>query len=667
MAHQARMSQALLRSAVRRQTETRRLIAADGWQAAGRARYLCAAGRGASLYRFDELFTTNHLGLPRLPIPDLNDTLDRYLESLSPVTEPEALEAHRKLVEAFRVTEGPVLQTQLLEADRQLAAYPYSYIEKYWDDMYLELRCPLSVHVAPGYGLRPDADCGTDRALRRLAKFTAATFRWQHKSLSGEMEPDVRTLGCMSFLARVLGTARVPKPARDQLRFSPASTHVAVVREGRIFRVDVLSKDRCTMLSIDALQKQLEHIMQTAGVPSKNAVAGLGLGLLTREDRDLWAGLRSGLEAQAENYRSLADIDSALFVICLDQHEPTSATQRSQDLLHGRPGRLDNRWFDKMQVIWSPSGTISVCFEHTYSDGIVWNRWLGDVWSDMQASPSAFSPLPSIPETSHIASPRELTFEVTDEVKQALCAARDRAEALVSSVATQKVEVEGVGKANFKAWGLSPDATVQMALQLAYFRLHGRIAPTYESCSTKAFFHGRTEVIRSAHSAGAEFCRGVAQQAAAVRPGYIPMSRDAQVALLKTATKQQMHLSKLAVQGLGVDRHLYSLQKLSMGILPTSPSLQPSDTSKLPDMFLDAPYSQASTWRLSTSNPSAAWNEVFNFGPVCADGYGVGYLVHHDQLLFNVTAFKTSNETDADELANAIRDSLTSIRTLMGP
>ena len=31
--------------------------------------------------------------------------------------------------------------------------------------------------------------------------------------------------------------------------------------------------------------------------------------------------------------------------------------------------------------------------------------------------------------------------------------------------------------------------------QLAYVRLHGRVAPTYESCSTKAFFHGRTEVL----------------------------------------------------------------------------------------------------------------------------------------------------------------------------
>ena len=32
------------------------------------------------------------------------------------------------------------------------------------------------------------------------------------------------------------------------------------------------------------------------------------------------------------------------------------------------------------------------------------------------------------------------------------------------------------------------------------------------------------------------------------------------------------------------------------------------------------------------SNPSAAWNEVFNFGPVCADGYGVGYLVHENEV-----------------------------------
>lgn len=34
---------------------------------------------------------------------------------------------------------------------------------------------------------------------------------------------------------------------------------------------------------------------------------------------------------------------------------------------------------------------------------------------------------------------------------------------------------------------LSPDAFVQMVLQLAYFRLHGSFTPVYESSSTRQF------------------------------------------------------------------------------------------------------------------------------------------------------------------------------------
>jgi hypothetical protein len=347
-----------------------------------------SADGGSPAYRFQDLYTTNHLSLPRLPIPDLDATLNNYVESLKPVTEPTALEAHCKLVEEFRANEGPALQKQLLEVDKQLGrsqTYPYHYVEKYWDDMYLELRCPLPVNVAPGYGLRPDADCGTDRALLRMAKFIAATFRWQHKVLAGQLEPSVQTLGCMSFLSRLMGTARVPKKGRDELFFNPASTHVAVLCSGRIFRVDVLSKDRSSMLTVDELHQQLKTILRSGPSSSTAHDAGLPLGLLTREDRDVWAGLRSRLERHSTNNRErLKEVDAALFVVCLDQQEPSSPTQRSQDLLHGRPGELGNRWYDKMQVIWSPAGTISVCFEHTYSDGIVWNRWLGDVWDHMQ-------------------------------------------------------------------------------------------------------------------------------------------------------------------------------------------------------------------------------------------------------------------------------------------
>ncbi len=44
---------------------------------------------------------------------------------------------------------------------------------------------------------------------------------------------------------------------------------------------------------------------------------------------------------------------------------------------------------------------------------------------------------------------------------------------------------------------LSPDAFVQMALQLAYYRQYGEPCPTYESASTRGFLHGRTETVRS--------------------------------------------------------------------------------------------------------------------------------------------------------------------------
>ena len=44
---------------------------------------------------------------------------------------------------------------------------------------------------------------------------------------------------------------------------------------------------------------------------------------------------------------------------------------------------------------------------------------------------------------------------------------------------------------------LSPDAYIQMALQLAWFRTKGGFTATYETALTRLFHHGRTETIRA--------------------------------------------------------------------------------------------------------------------------------------------------------------------------
>lgn len=55
---------------------------------------------------------------------------------------------------------------------------------------------------------------------------------------------------------------------------------------------------------------------------------------------------------------------------------------------------------------------------------------------------------------------------------------------------------EEFGKNQCKKFRVSPDAVMQLAFQLALYTLEDRVVPTYESCSTAAYKHGRTETIR---------------------------------------------------------------------------------------------------------------------------------------------------------------------------
>lgn len=55
---------------------------------------------------------------------------------------------------------------------------------------------------------------------------------------------------------------------------------------------------------------------------------------------------------------------------------------------------------------------------------------------------------------------------------------------------------DAYGKGLMKANSISPDAYIQMALQLAYYRDAGRFNLTYEASMTRLFREGRTETVR---------------------------------------------------------------------------------------------------------------------------------------------------------------------------
>lgn len=117
------------------------------------------------------------------------------------------------------------------------------------------------------------------------------------------------------------------------------------------------------------------------------------------------------------------------------------------------------------------------------------------------------------------------------------------------------------------------------------------------------------------------------------------------VAALKKACERHVKLTKECSQGLGQDRHLYALYCLLQRELngdlnpsPEDPAPRPASTNKLPAIFTDPGYSTLSTSILSTSNCGNPALRLFGFGPVAADGYGLGYIIKEDGISMYVVA-----------------------------
>ncbi|EQC42599.1 hypothetical protein SDRG_00328 [Saprolegnia diclina VS20] len=587
---------------------------------------------------FLRMVDNNDYDLPRLPVPQLNETLERYLRSVQPLVSAAEYKEHKKLVEDFGLganrSVGRQLQDELFKQEFVNVmgrAYPFSYIEAWWDKMYLGGRYPNPINVNPGYGLVDEAP-GSVLAdpLVRTSKFVTSLLKWFQKVKAGELEQDPKQ--CMSSLAKQLGTAKIPQTGCDALAFHPTSTHIVVLKDNAFYKVQVLDARGKDVVSPASLEAQLARIMQTKVSDAPNIAA------LTAEDRDTWASVRATLIADdATNKASIEAIDSALLVLVLDE-KSYSGSELTAMTLHGNGS---NRWFDKHQVLMYGDGHLAVNFEHTFSDGTAWNRWLHETWHDMRQSDSGFSPLTA---TTTFAAPaaEALAWSLSPTIHQAIATAEQVSAKDIGNTDSHLLSFDGFGKNTIKNWGMSPDGAVQMAYQLAYFRQHGHVAPTYESCSTRAFFHGRTETIRSATSEAQRFVSAVTSDA----------SMASQKEFLKKAVDRHVSLAKEAQQGLGCDRHLTMLNDTA-------------SKAGIAHDFLSSPVrAKSSHYQLSTSNVTMPFLSYFTFGAVVPSGYGLGYLIQNETIPINITSFKDSNESDSAKFANSISDALATVRSI---
>ena len=381
------------------------------------------------------------------------------------------------------------------------------------------------------------------------------------------------------------------------------------------------------------------------------------VGALTGAGRTEWAAARRALERSSPvNAASLRDIDSALFVVTLDDSAPTTHESVARAMLHGD---TRNRWFDKcLNLIVTSNGRAGVNWEHAWGDGVAVLYYFNEVFTAASAAPPRASP--SAPSRSDV---KPLTWELAADpaILPAIRAAETASDAVVASTELRVYQTDSLTKADVKASRLSPDGVMQMALQLAHARAHGFTPSTYESASTAGYKHGRTETIRSATPESVAMC-GVFGAPTAGGPGASSTSgtaakadAGAKYAALSAAATRHSKTTREAAMGQGVDRHLFALQKWGekLGLAPPDPPLFDSDAYRT---FKDI--------RLSTSTLDSPALDGGGFGPVNRTSYGVGYGIEARGAQFHIMNYVTgaggrgacSGEAFTAALESSLRD-----------
>ncbi|KAG8130894.1 hypothetical protein E2320_017597 [Naja naja] len=597
--------------------------------------------------------------LPRLPIPKLEDTINRYLAAQKPLLNDQQYRHTVRIATEFGKGEGKIIHHDLLEHDR--INNHTSYISGPWYDMYLSSRDSVVFNYNPFISLNPDPKPGYNNQVVRATNLVVSALKFLNTLKNDYLRPDIyyvnrkwgqskmfkhfiralpSTLSWygaylvnaypldMSQYKSLFNSTRIPNLSKDTLFTSEFARHLLVMRNGHLYVFEVLDPFG-NILHPSEIQAHLAQIIFDA-----DRLPRFELSCLTTEERNTWANVRQQL-VQNGNEESLKKIDSSVFCLCLDNASPQDEIELTHCFLHGYGF---NRWFDKsFSLIVTSDGNAGINFEHSWGDGVAVLRFINEVYRDSTEHPAL------VPESSpalFVTASDKLEFDLNDSITSAINAARMKFDETLKRFRVKSFRYEKYGKAYIMNKILSPDAVFQLACQMAVYHQYGKFLPSYEACSTAAFKHGRTETIRPT----SVYTKKCTDAFIAERGKHsIQDMRN----MIEECSKHHRRLQLEATLGQGFDRHLFALKYLVQRRGGT-----------IPDIYTDPAYKNINHINISTSTLSTPAINHGGFGPVVPNGFGIGYNVFDTWIGCLITSYL---EKELDEHLTCLRSTLDDI------
>jgi carnitine O-acetyltransferase len=254
-------------------------------------------------------------------------------------------------------------------------------------------------------------------------------------------------------------------------------------------------------------------------IAEENQPTSLAVGALTAGDRDAWADHYAKLRATAypHNASILERIQSSAFILCLDDTSPVTREELAHACWHGYGS---NRWFDKaVQLIVFQNGKAGFLGEHSMMDATVPARLCDYICERylllsrvIHCRTLKTNPVRQMVQME-LQPPIALRFRIpASPFAGIITQTLQQLERVIQSHDVQVLAYRAHGKDFIKSISLSPDSYIQMALQLAYYKLMGTCAATYETAGMRRYSWGRTETCRSVSSESVRFITAMHDQ-----------------------------------------------------------------------------------------------------------------------------------------------------------
>ncbi|CAI5454327.1 unnamed protein product [Caenorhabditis angaria] len=562
--------------------------------------------------------------LPSLPIPGLNESIDRYLKSLKNVFDDSKHAVIEKSAKTFvESSDAKLLQNFLLTK----AKNERNWLENWWYDAYTMNRETLLTQnmggIIPKIGVEKESQITVAARLiyHVMSYWNLVRQEKVDITVSGGIKWD------MSQVYNLFNASRIADFPKDKISryFRTESegdcpSHIIIICNGSIWKFCVTNPDN-SLKSVNAIEKALELIKsKSSRVDTRSVVPLTSLG------RDEWAKIRHSLiENSAHNTGNFELIDSSVFSLTMVDD---FVEDESKLMKYSLFGSAYNCYCDKnLNLIVMRDGKACLQAEHGNVDAI----------SLFAPCDYAADNMNKNPQTTQVVDDfcvvEKLEFQSTADLANLVNYAEKNFKDLAESFNFEIYNFKNFGSKFCKTNGkFYADTIIQIALQLAYFKTHKKLAPTYETASSRKFYHGRTETVRSLTSEIALFFRAIENGA----------TSDAVRTLFFDAYNTHCRFLELARDGKGFDRHFFGLRKAQENLANLG---KPTEISFLDDVSFSESGGNGN-FKLSTSLLGYVENGTFGcVTPMCKGGYGAFYRINSESFTFTITAL-ANDETD---------------------